>query len=405
MISRTSFDSLKFCDTMNKLSLIYDIDEIISFIICNDNLEIEKKNFLIFLIYKFNLNYFDFQNNLPESEQKAQFIGKIRQKFNGFFEVFSAQDFEKHFEEIIILKVIKETKVRTKTVIDIITSNSNENIEKLQNFPNDLIDLFTNQIFIYSFLLVLKFKHQINFNQNQNQNTHFQSYSNSVINMELFNDLKNDHSSVKTYFMNLPSNLFNKETFLKLNNFYSIYEDSFRNFIDIYLRPNKYADKVDYEKNLHFIFAENEGYSFWKSHMILCMNKFNQKEKTEKYPNEDAILSNLSFNLLFEENLIKDFITIIRNSHIFSRKLNKIKFDEKSQQKENLYVNTHDFINFERHYILSNKIKEIFHIDENSKIMICGPNNSGKTSFIKKFTSKELIIDVDESLEVNVEKY
>jgi len=394
MLSRTSFDSLKFCDTINKLSLLYDIDEVISFLLSNESLEIEKKGFLLFLIYKFNLNYFDFQVALPESNHKTQLIKKIKQKYFLFFEEFSLEDLEKHFEEIIILKIINDIRIRIKQIIESLRFNSND-----INMPNEIMDLFINKTFLFTLLLFLKFKYQISFINNHSHNLLFQSFSNSIVNLELFNELNRNHLAIKTHFTNLLT--INRNS-LKLNQLYNIYEGSFGYFTDIYLKPNKYLEKVDFKKNLNFIFSDDEDISLSKSYMILCMNSGNLKEKTGQNTIEETTFSNVSYNILFEENILQDFISLIRNSHVFSKKLNKIKYNPLANPKDIPNEIIDDFISFDRHFILSKKIYEIFKIDENSKIMIYGPNNSGKTTFIKKFTNKELLIDVDESLEVNV---
>lgn len=357
------------------------------------------------------MNYFDLSNDLMDSKQKDSKLKKIQNLFSPIFENFLIKDMENNFEEIIILNLIRSSKIRIQEIIEKLYFINLKNNYSEGEYFNEFVNLFINNIFIFTFLLVLKFKYHITFNQNNNHR--LQSFYEAIINLEYFNELKNNETIIQSYISNIyiDYNCEKSKKFEQLKKLYNIYQNSFKYFIDIYLKPNLYSEKVDYEKNLNFVFTENEENSLWKSYMMLCLNRNifnNQTDSNLKFAkNENQISeylkdSTLYFNIVFEENILKDFIIFIRDHKVFSGTFKKLRsYVEIGKAKSEEKINN-SFIHFHRHINLTEKISEIFKIDENSKIMIYGPSSSGKTTFIRNFTKNELLIDVDESLEVNV---
>ncbi len=411
-MTKTSFDSLKFCDTINKLTLVYEIDDIILYLISNDCLEIEKTSFLLFIIYKYNMNYLSIES-LGENAEKQ--LIKIKRKVENFglsFKNSSLENFRKCFEETIILNSIKASKLKSKAIIKIISDRIENKSQKDINLI-ELIDLFSYQIFQYCFLLILKFKFQISFNLIRKELTSEDEQA-STIDIEYFNELKNNYFIIKVFILNFLSYYNEKDNFNcslnNLDNYYKRYESAFQYFIEVYSKPNVYLGKIEYEKNLNFILSDYENDSLWNSFMYLTLNRNNTYSQIELNPlllkkNSNEDLFKISLNLAYEESILKDFILKIKNSKLFFKKFEKANCltgeNIKNEIKDEINNNI-KFIDFQRHKALSLKINEIFKIDESTKIMIYGPNNCGKTTFIRKFTKDELLFDVDESLEVNV---
>ncbi len=206
-----------------------------------------------------------------------------------------------------------------------------------------------------------------------------------------------------------------KLIFLKnLQKYFFIFKESNEYFFDIYSRPNKYLSQLEFEKNLNFVFSENEEFSLWKNYLFFSLNLNSSSSNNNNNNNFNINYENNSFRI-FSQEIFSDFSKEIKNSKFFYEE--NLPFIMKDNNKKNededknnnrdgesngFNNNNNNFISFERHEKLSEKISEIFKIQSNAKLMIYGPNHSGKTSYVRKFTIDELLIDVDETIEVNV---
>lgn len=415
MLVRKEFQCLKFCDILNMLFMTYDSYEIISNLISHETIEIEKKCFLFFLIYKQNFNFFN--NDKIFCYPKK--IEKLKSKFNNMFYTSENKEFLENFEEKIILTLIKSLQTKLKLLIKKITSLNfgiqMDNSNKVT--MSDLFETLLNQLYTYIFLLILKFKFKIILtekNYNKIENT-LADDINILIKNELFNELKNQNEIIGKFFSNILK-VFDslKKNECATNNIYEticqifkISQAAYEDFLDIYIRPDCYEDQ--YEKNLNFFFADNEEFTLYKAIILLSLNLNSDNFKIDVVSiinnyNSNELKKSFYLQAIFEESIIKDFSTLIKNSSIFkkyqniSESLNDTQVEHENHSKSRL-------IEFSRHKVLSNKIQEVFKIENNPKVTIFGPISCGKTAFIKKFTQNELLIDVDETIEVNVGSY
>ena len=277
------------------------------------------------------------------------------------------------------------------------------NFEFIKNenfFFNEILELFLNSIFIFTFLLVLRFKKEINF-ISSNDSVYKEKIKN-LVNLNFFKEIQENNKIIKKFYQEFFSN---KKNIEPIKNFFDLYFNSYEYFINTYLSPNCYIEKVEYEKNLNFVFSDQEDFSLWKSFISLALNynnysftslELNSLNETDSLAKDSKISDIPLINLIFDESILKDFIISIKTSNFLEK--NKTFLND----QEKIINNNLNFIDFPRHENLSKKIFEIFKIEKNTKIMLYGPNNSGKTSFIRKFSKNELLIDVDETIEVNV---
>jgi hypothetical protein len=114
------------------------------------------------------------------------------------------------------------------------------------------------------------------------------------------------------------------------------------------------------------------------------------QEFLEIYKNEkslDYYLSSTIFNTLIPEETLLSKLRISLLSHASE-------YDH--------HIDYLSFINFDRHDVLKEQLKEIFSINSNQMITLYGPGNSGKTTFAKLFTKDVIVFEIDETMEINV---
>ncbi len=204
------------------------------------------------------------------------------------------------------------------------------------------------------------------------------------------------------------SNLINEENFLK---------DSFEKCFNLINENNIEQKEIIYFKYSSIILYCNLKLKYNLNYDINLIKNFLEKLQTEDFLKLFDDLYNNIENMKELINKIKTIKLIQKLMNNFSSENQEKKFNITSLSNLNLYITNSNYSNlyskiknqtkknlyyFPQTKNLNNIILSLYHKKNTlTKILFYGPISSGKTSYAKEILNEPLIIDVDESIELN----
>ncbi len=204
------------------------------------------------------------------------------------------------------------------------------------------------------------------------------------------------------------SNLINEENFLK---------DSFEKCFNLINENNIEQKEIIYFKYSSIILYCNLKLKYNLNYDINLIKNFLEKLQTEDFLKLFDDLYNNIENMKELINKIKTIKLIQKLMNNFSSENQEKKFNITSLSNLNLYITNSNYSNlyskiknqtkknlyyFPQMKNLNNIILSLYHKKNTlTKILFYGPISSGKTSYAKEILNEPLIIDVDESIELN----